>query len=244
MKETLDLASAYVRIREDAASSGQECGEALDSVLRRNLSRRLSSIVLEEENSSSISRQYQARESVITRTPTRTATTSTPSSSPIPPPIPPKRCQNLVPPIPIHPAKSRSCTLSGSCSDVSSIQGEVFIDEEIDLPVPSFEDQIVSTNPAAPTPEAILKIKMDEAESNLVDKTVELKILMNDFDVLDINQETIHDYKEELAKIKALHVETSKEIDKYIRTYSNNGLDPQKIQHWQRQISQLQSDDK
>ena len=45
LKETLDLASAYVRIRGDAASSGQECGEALDSVLRRNLSRRLDSIV-------------------------------------------------------------------------------------------------------------------------------------------------------------------------------------------------------
>ena len=56
LKETLDLASAYVRIRGDAANSGQECGEALDSVLRRNLSRRLDSIVLVEEDSlSSIS---------------------------------------------------------------------------------------------------------------------------------------------------------------------------------------------
>ena len=34
LKETLELASAYKRIRGDAISSGQECGEALDSVLK------------------------------------------------------------------------------------------------------------------------------------------------------------------------------------------------------------------
>ena len=99
LNEALEQASAYRRIRSDASSSGQECGEALDSVLKRNLSRRLDSIVLVEDNSSSISRQYQARESVITRTPTRLAATSTPSSSPIPPPIPPKHCQSLAPTI-------------------------------------------------------------------------------------------------------------------------------------------------
>ena len=70
LKETLELASAYKRIKGYAISSGQECGQALDSVLKRNLSRRLDSIVLVEGTDSSISRQYRARESVITRTPT------------------------------------------------------------------------------------------------------------------------------------------------------------------------------
>ena len=168
LKETLDLASAYVRIRGDAASSGQECGEALDSVLRRNLSRRLDSIVLAEEDSaSSKSRQYQTRESVITRTPTRLATTSTPSSSPIPPPIPPKKCQTLVPPIPIHP-QSRSCSTFGSCSDVSSIQGEVFTDGEVfDNPVPSFEAHLIPLDLVVPVHETSLKIAMEESEQNL-----------------------------------------------------------------------------
>ena len=117
LKETLELASAYKRIRGDATSSGQECGEALDSVLKRNLSRRLDSIVLVEENNSSISRQYQARESVITITPTRLATTSTPSSTPVPSPRPPKKCQNFVQATPISP-KPRSCSSFGSCSEV------------------------------------------------------------------------------------------------------------------------------
>ena len=220
-----------MRIREDAASSGQECGEALDSVLRRSLSRRLSSIVLSEENNSSIPRQYQARESVITRTPTRLAATSTPSSSPNPPPIPPKKCQNLVPPIP---TRSRSCSLSKSCSDVSSIQGEVFIDGEVDIPVPSFE--------AVPKPETILTIAMEEAESDLIDRTVDLKTLMNNFDVVDVNQETIHDYKEKLAEINDAFKVTVREIERHIRIYSNKGLDPQNSQHWQKQVSQVQSD--
>ena len=36
LKEALDLASARKRIRADANSSGQECGEALDSALTKN----------------------------------------------------------------------------------------------------------------------------------------------------------------------------------------------------------------
>ena len=176
LKEFLDQASAYKRIRGDASSSGQECGEALDSVLRRNLTRRLDSIVLVEENNSSLSRQYQARESVITRTPTRLATTSTPSSSPIPPPIPPKRCQNLVPPIHTLP-ESRSCSLSRSCSDVSSIQGEVFTDAEVDdQPVPPFEANPPPLIPVT-APKINLTFAMEDAENQIHDKTDKLMIL-------------------------------------------------------------------
>ena len=58
---------------------------------------------------------------------------------------------------------------------------------------------------------------------------------MNDFDVLDINKETIHDYKEEIAKIKQVLLVTTKEIERYVRTYSN--MDAQKTQHWQGQVS-------
>ena len=43
-------------------------------------------------------------------------------------------------------------------------------------------------------------------------------------------------------KIKAVHLETSKEIERFVRTYTSKGLDPQKVQHWQKQIAQLQSD--
>ena len=217
LNEALEQASAYRRIRSDASSSGQECGEALDSVLKKNLSRRLDSIVLVEDNSSSVSRQYQARESVITRTPSRLATTSTPSSSPIPPPIPPKRCHNLAPPTPIF-SQSRSCSLTGSCSDVSSIQGDVFTDTEVeDQPVPPFEAQKLPIDPAAVSmPQINLAIAMEEAENQIHDKTDQLMELMANFDVVDINAKTIHKYSEKLDKIEDLVVVINSDIRKLL----------------------------
>lgn len=116
--EALELASAFKTIRRDASSSGQDIGENLDSVLSKDLSNRLDSIVL-------IPRSRQRRASVITRTPARSIATSTPSTSPNPPPLPPKRCQSLGPIIPPRP---RSC--SPSCSDLSSINGDVFSESE------------------------------------------------------------------------------------------------------------------
>ena len=108
----------------------------------------------------------------------------------------------------------------------------MFIDGEVDIPVPSFE--------VVPRPETTLTIAMEESESNLIDKTVDLKTLMNNFDVLDVNQETIHDYKEKLAKIDDLLLVTIREIERHNRTYKD--VDPQKSQHWQSQIPQIQSD--
>ena len=243
LKEFLDQASAYRRIRGDASSSGQECGEALDSVLRRNLTRRLDSIVLVEENNSSISRQYQARESVITRTPTRLATTSTPSSSPIPPPIPPKRYQNLVPPTPILPeSRTRSCSLSGSCSDVSSIQGEVFTDAEVDdQPVPPI---VANLPPLAPVtvPEINLTVAMEEAEDQIHNKTDKLMELMANFDVVDINRETMQKYSEKLDKIEDLVVEINSDIRKLLRIYRNKGMDAAAAQDWDSKTSRLRAD--
>ena len=45
----------------------------------------------------------------------------------------------------------------------------MFTDEEIDLPIPPFEDHLVSTDLAAPTPETILRNKMDEAEVDILE---------------------------------------------------------------------------
>ena len=80
---------------------------------------------------------------------------------------------------------------------------------------------------------------MEEAESNLIDRTVDLKTLMSNFDVLDVNQETVLDYKEKLAKIDDLLLVTIREIERHSRT---KGMDPQQSQHWKGQIPQIQSD--
>ena len=74
---------------------------------------------------------YQDKELEIVKEPTRSILTSTPSISPTnSPPLPPRRCQSsIAPPLP---SRTRSC--SPSCSDVSSIQGEVSTDSEVFTP--------------------------------------------------------------------------------------------------------------
>ena len=172
---------------------------------------------------------------MITRTPTRSATTSTPSSSPIPPPIPPKKCQNLVPPTP----KIRSCSLSGSCSDVSSIQGEVFTDGEVDNLVPPFEPQLLPTDSAVSKPFRTTT-EMEEAEIDILEKRDELHDLMADFDVVDVDRLTIHDYKEKLSRIECVQLETKKKIRSFVRTYSS--IDALKCDDWNKQIDKIQAD--
>ena len=119
INDTLDLARSFKTIRRDASISGQDVKKNLDSVLQRDLKRRLDSLVLIPD---------QDRESVIARKPTRSVITSTPRTSPPRlPPLPPRRSQSLLaPPIP---PRSRSCSPSSSL--VSSIHEEVFSDSEI-----------------------------------------------------------------------------------------------------------------
>ena len=69
----------------------------------------------------------QDRASVIARTPSRNPQTSTPSNSPPPPPLPPRTCQSLGPIL--LPPRSRSHSRH-SCSDLSSIHGDPFSEDE------------------------------------------------------------------------------------------------------------------
>ena len=118
INDTLDLARSFKTIRRDASISGQDVKKNLDSVLQRDLKRRLDSLVLIPD---------QDRESVIARKPTRSVITSTPRTSPRLPPLPPRKSQSLLaPPLP---PRSRSCSPSSSL--VSSIHEEVFSDSEV-----------------------------------------------------------------------------------------------------------------
>ena len=83
---------------------------------------------------------------------------------------------------------------------------------------------------------------MEDAQNEIVDQIDELNALMRNFDVVDVDSETIDDYKEKLAKIDDLFVKTDKDITKFVRKYSNNGLDAQSSQAWNGQLSKLQSD--
>ena len=90
LSDTLDLARSFKTIRKDANIAGQEVNKNLDTVLKRNLRRRLNSLVLIPN---------QDKELEIVKEPTRPIFTSTPSSSPTnPPPLPPRSCQSSIAP--------------------------------------------------------------------------------------------------------------------------------------------------
>ena len=107
LNDTLDLARSFKTIRKDVKIAGQEVNKNLDTVLKRDLRRRLDSLVLIPN---------QDEELEIVKEPTRPILTSTPSTSPTnPPPLPPRRYQSSqAPPLP---PRTRSC--SPSISDVS-----------------------------------------------------------------------------------------------------------------------------
>ena len=114
-----DLSSARGRLsRESHSQRGQSEGQSSEYLLTRQLSVKLDKLELIPRD--------QERASVIARTPSRSPITSTPSNSLLLPPIPPKTCQSLGPIV-----LPRSRFHSPTCSDLSSINGEVFSDTEI-----------------------------------------------------------------------------------------------------------------
>ena len=174
LAEVLGLASAFKTVRRDCSRSSQGIGESLDSVLSKDLSRRLKSITLIPS---------KCRASVIAHTPTRSHRTSTPSNSPPPPPLPPRSCQSLGP---ICLPRPRSC--SPSCSDLSSIRGDVFSDSEI------FDDSkipLIRSAPGAPVtfkiPEICVDRIMETTEEIIFDKNKNLVFEIADFDVQDVS---------------------------------------------------------
>ena len=114
-----DLSSARGRIsRETRSQSFQGEGQALETILTRQLSNQLNNLELIPSNKERVS-------VIVPNTPSRSPRTSTPSGSPPPPTNPPKGNQYLGP---ITLPRNRSLSPS-SGSDLSSIHGEVFTDE-------------------------------------------------------------------------------------------------------------------
>ena len=110
-----DLSSARGRIsRETRSQSFQGEGQALETILTRQLSNQLNNLELIPRNKERVS-------VIVPNTPSRSPRTVTPSGSPPPPTNPPKGNQYLGPiPLPLNRSLSPS-----SGSDLSSIHGEV-----------------------------------------------------------------------------------------------------------------------
>ena len=203
LNETLNIARAFNTIRRDATNSGVKVQENLSSVLRKDLSRRLNSLVLVTS---------QDRESVIVRTPSRSIATSTPIDSVNPSPKPSTS---------FIPQESRLLSCSPDYSEISSINSEVFLDSEPFNPEVS---QSIKQPPIAPPdrnePRRMTQETrvMDAAEREIVlgnqNLTCKLKLYdPDDIDETDVNEKIF------LAKIEEIdHIiqDVIGKVDKYL----------------------------
>ena len=82
---------------------------------------------------------------------------------------------------------------------------------------------------------------MDVAEEELYKKSNDLVYEMTDFDVQDINTETVADYKERLSVIKNVHKDLVTAIQNLLHDYSDR-IDSTKSDFWKQQINKLQAD--
>ena len=209
---------------------GRECGEALDPAFKRNQRRLKSNVVLVEDNSSSLSGHYNAKESVITR--------PNPSSSLDPPQTFLDLSQNLDSSIPSSPLSS--CSSSGYCSDASSIQDDVFSDKDVvDHPDPPSEALQLPASPNVLS-KTNLTIAMEEAENDIHANIDKLMELMATFDVIDVEYET-DDYEDKLATVARLLVVTNIDIRRLVRTYERV-MGEVKVHYWSALSSKLRSE--
>ena len=126
-----DLCSATKRVsREDRARRAEgKLGHSFVTPLGKQLFDKLDKLDLLSTE--------QHRVSVIARTPSRAPATSTPSCSPQAPPVPPRSCQSV--------GQAGEAIHSEICSDISSINNEVFEAESV-LKVPIPKSSSVSVN--------------------------------------------------------------------------------------------------
>ena len=100
-----------------------------------------------------------------------------------PPPLPPRTCQSLLGPI----LPPKHAPHSPACSDLSSINGDVFFPEtDLSLSVPL-------RPPGTPRyhPQCLVSGTMQEAETDLVVKQKMLYFKMRNFDPVDIDESTL-----------------------------------------------------
>ena len=195
MDESIKLASAVGRVRRDRRQTNSQIGETAEIVLTKLLTNKLEKIDFVP--------LQQERVSVITPT-RKSPQTSTPSTSPRPPPLPPRTCHNLGPII----LPNTSC--SPTCSELSSINGEVFLETDISessqLPGISSLAQANSAYSLDILPPSFLvTTTMEQAKKEIGEKNRNLVILMRNFDTDDLTLATVHrcDVKlEEIEKIR------------------------------------------
>ena len=226
LQDALVLASARARVRRDHSQSGSEPGETLDPVLGRLLSDKLDSLEL-------IPGIQQERASVIARTPQRLSPqTSTPSTSPQPPPLPARQCQSLGP---IRPPP----VCSPSCSELSSIDGEVFTESEFS------ESRLFAKAPGSSSclqvPHILVTAAMEDAEKEIAGKNRVLCAKMRNFNTNCVNETNVtnNTHKEKIEKVEDLRDELVEEIEKLL---IDQAPPPEKALEWRSYLNKVESD--
>ena len=213
-------------LQQSQAGHSSTHRQLLGSVLHRQLSARLSEAGLTPEEI-----PVQERPSVIF--PPQSPRTSTPASSPPPPPHPPRYCQSIGQLVPIIPP--RPC--SPSCSELSSIDGDVFSDGE------QLQHELEqSLSPAERAPGAEIfstnSNTMEAAEQEIEVKSIALNRLMRNFDTVDVTLTSINngEFKEEFDKVKNICNELVENIEHMINIDFKDTIQPQRKDLWNKRI--------
>ena len=228
LEQVLQLESAVGTIERDLLQPQTDQSQQrllLGSVLHRHLSARLEETGLTPE-------RILERPPLILRTPQVEIRTSTPTNSPPSPPLPPRQCQSIGLDIPPRPC-------SPTCSDLSSINGEVFSETEVTEPVLSEEFRA----PGSISQGRSNSINIMEAAATEIDrKSTTLNRLMRNFTLLDVSRSGIKngEFDTEFNRIKDLCIDTVEDIEDMVRIHKDN-METSQIDHWTGQIRIIES---
>ena len=211
LNETLNFANAFNTNRRDASNPGLELQENHGSVLQKNLSRRLNSLV------SVIS---QDRELVITRTPSRSIAASTPidSANPSPKPLTPGSFISQ---------DSRLFSWSSDCSEISSLYSEVIVNSE-----PFFPELSYSTEQPTivPLDRNVLRLTreeqvMDAAEEEIVLRSQTLTYKLEAYPPDGITDTDVDEkiFLAKLEEIDRVQEDLIGKIDKFLYKFPQHG---------------------
>ena len=238
LENLLSVASSYGAVSRGCSRSSQGNGESLNSVLKKDLQRRLNSLDILPAGEF----PRQERLSVITHTPPASPRTSTPSNSPQPPPpVPPRSCQSLVPIV----IPKYSC--SPSCSELSSINGEVFEDIEHSRIIPLLSVNGISLRENVPpiTPNKQEKLKtpatMEDSKKEITKQIGKLGFKISDLEANDIDEETVGDYRDKLLEIANIHENIVEAIDELVAEFGTSMHEDTK-KEWKDTITKLARD--
>ena len=220
-----DLCSATKRVsREDRARRAEgKLGHSFVTPLGKQLFDKLDKLDLLSTE--------QHRVSVIARTPSRAPATSTPSCSPQAPPVPPRSCQSV--------GQAGEAIHSEICSDISSINNEVFEAESVlKVPIPKSSSGSVNmgSNPVC----HIVGPRTPEEEEVLVNEDA-LYSRMRQFSPAAVTPALIAAFDHKMEVFEKDSFDLTKSISRLLIT-KGDVLGVDRVSQWRAQRNNIERD--